>query len=138
MKTAFDPRHQRRRDAVKDLYAAGFNQSTQNTLALTVLENKDLLDAQIAKCAPQWPIDKLNRIDLAILRLAVFELTVDKREPIKVIIDEAIELAKEFGSESSPSFINGVLGAIVNLTHEATDNQNSVPDPADPLLTPGS
>ena len=78
------------------------------------MQHYPALDSIILKCAPQWPVDKLNRIDLAILRLAIYEITVDKKEPVKVIIDEAVELAKEFGSESSPSFINGVLGAVVN------------------------
>jgi len=58
-----------------------------------------------------WPVDKLNKIDLAILRLAIYELE-RKKTPPKVIIDEAVELAKEFGGENSPSFINGVLGTI--------------------------
>jgi N utilization substance protein B len=55
----------------------------------------------------------LNKIDLAILRLAVFELIIENSQPPKVIIDEAVELAKEFGSESSSKFVNGVLGTIL-------------------------
>jgi N utilization substance protein B len=78
-----------------------------------ILKNHEGIDEVITKHAPEWPLDKLNRIDLAILRLAVFELSVEKKEPIKVIIDEAVELAKEMGSENSPAFINGVLGSIV-------------------------
>ncbi|MBI1982106.1 MAG: transcription antitermination factor NusB, partial [Candidatus Levybacteria bacterium] len=66
--------------------------------------------------APEFPIGKINKVDLAVLRLAVFELLVERKEPQKVIIDEAIELAKEYGGETSPSFINGALGNI--LTHE--------------------
>ena len=66
---------------------------------------------KIKKAAPTWPIEKLNKIDLAILRLAVFELE-NQQTPPKVVIDEAIELAKEFGAESSASFVNGVLGTI--------------------------
>ena len=58
-----------------------------------------------------WPVDKLNKIDLAILRLAIYELE-NLEVPPKVVIDEAVELAKEFGSENSPSFVNGVLGTI--------------------------
>lgn len=58
-----------------------------------------------------WPVEKLNRIDLAILRLAIYELGNEKIPP-KVVIDEAVELAKEFGSENSSSFVNGVLGTI--------------------------
>jgi len=70
------------------------------------------IDEKIHVAAPEWPIEKIAKIDLAILRLAVYELTVDKKEPSKVIIDEAVELAKEFGNSNSPQFVNGVLGTI--------------------------
>jgi N utilization substance protein B len=121
MKTPQDPRHQRRRDIIKHLYTASFNQKTQDDFVKQIFTHTQTLDPLIALCAPQWPIDKLNRIDLAILRLATYELVVDTKEPFKVIIDEAIELAKEYGSESSPSFINGVLGAIIDkLTNDNT------------------
>lgn len=71
------------------------------------------IDKHIASAAPEWPIDKIAKIDLAILRLAVYELTIEKKEPPKVIIDEAIELAKEYGNEHSSQFVNGVLGTIL-------------------------
>ncbi len=71
------------------------------------------VDARIHAAAPEWPVDKIAKIDLAVLRLAVFELTVDKKEPPKVVIDEAIELAKEYGNEHSGQFVNGVLGTIL-------------------------
>jgi N utilization substance protein B len=86
-------------------------------IAAKVYERREEFDQHIASSAPQWPIDKLNRIDLSILRLAVFEL-LNTDTPPKVVIDEAVELAKEFGSESSPSFINGVLGNILKLKEE--------------------
>lgn len=112
MKTATDPRHIRRREAVKALFAETYShQPNLPELAQEILKNKEKLDAEIQKAAPQWPIDKLNRIDLVILRLAVFELE-DGEIPPKVVIDEAVELAKEYGGESSSSFINGVLGTI--------------------------
>lgn len=118
MKTASDPRHLARRDAVKVLFAQSFTQHqnvgagyTVPDLVKKILDQKESLDKEIEKAAPTWPIDKLNKIDLAILRLAVYELE-SKDTPPKVVIDEAVELAKEFGSESSPSFINGVLGTI--------------------------
>lgn len=112
MKTATDPRHLRRREAVKVLFADTFTkQSNIPELAREVLAQKEALDKKIAEAAPEWPIDKLNKIDLAILRLAVYELEREDAPP-KVIIDEAVELAKEYGSESSSSFINGVLGTI--------------------------
>lgn len=112
MKTAKDPRHQKRRKVVKLLFAQTFTkQACTDKLAQKILKNQKAIDKKISRSAPAWPVDKLNRIDLAILRLAVFELK-QKETPPKVVIDEAIELAKEFGSEASPSFINGVLGTI--------------------------
>lgn len=114
MKTAADPRHIRRQKAVKALFAFSFEKGkAPNTLAKTVLKSRQKLDKTIGKCAPEWPIQQINRVDLSILRLALYELMVDKSQPPKVIIDEAVELAKEFGSESSPSFVNGVLGAVL-------------------------
>lgn len=71
------------------------------------------IDERIRVAAPQWPIDKIAKIDLAVLRLAVFELTIEKKEPPKVVIDEAIELAKEYGNDHSSKFVNGVLGTIL-------------------------
>lgn len=103
------------------MFAASFTpQNSVGELASQVLGKKDELDATISESAPQWPVDKLNHIDLAILRLATFEILFSDT-PNKVIIDEAVELAKEFGGESSPSFVNGVLGDILNKrdsTHE--------------------
>ena len=114
MKTATDPRHLRRREAVKILFADTFTkQPNSPELVAEILKHKVKIDNKIKKAAPAWPIDNLNRIDLAILRLAVYELG-KKEAPPKVIIDEAVELAKEYGSESSSSFINGVLGTIYN------------------------
>lgn len=78
-----------------------------------IIKNLPRIDSLITKSAPQWPLDQVNKIDLAILRLAVFELVLNKQEPEKVIIDEAVELAKEFGGQSSPAFVNGVLGTIL-------------------------
>lgn len=77
-----------------------------------IVKNFDKIDKEILISAPEWPLERINKIDLSILRLAVYELTIQKNEPPKVIIDEAVELAKEFGSESSGPFINGVLGDI--------------------------
>lgn len=71
------------------------------------------IDKAIETSAPQFPVDKISKIDVAVLRLAVYELLFEKSQPQKVIIDEAIELAKEFGGDKSPSFINGVLGHIL-------------------------
>jgi len=112
MKSSTDPRHQKRRDALKILFAKGFaKQDETNETAEKVYKDIEAIDAIITESAPAWPIDKLNRIDLAILRLAIYEMK-DKTAPPKVIIDEAVELAKEYGSENSPSFVNGVLGTV--------------------------
>ena len=113
MKTAHDPRHQLRRDTVKLLFAESHtHQKNLNEQAKNVLKVGSELDGIIPKAATEWPIDKLNKIDLAILRLAVYELTHSDTPP-KVVIDEAVELAKEYGAESSSSFVNGVLGTIL-------------------------
>lgn len=112
MKTATDPRHLRRREAVKVLFAETYtDQPNPPELVQKILSQKDRINKLIGDAAPQWPIDKLNKIDLVILWLAIYELEEGDTPP-KVIIDEAVELAKEFGSESSSSFINGVLGTI--------------------------
>jgi N utilization substance protein B len=112
MKTATDPRHLRRREAVKVLFAETFaKQARQPELVINILKQKKKIDKLIENAAPAWPIDKLNKIDLAVLRLAVYELENEDTPP-KVVIDEAVELAKEYGAESSSSFINGVLGTI--------------------------
>lgn len=112
MKTATDPRHKRREHVVQQLFAANFQHHPEPAVKY-IWDKLSVIDPLIAAAAPEWPLDKLNHIDLAILRLAVYELVIDKTEPLKVIIDEAIELAKEFGSSASPNFVNGVLGHIV-------------------------
>ena len=114
MKTALDPRHKKRQKIVEDLFKIEFHTQPISPDSKEVIQHKDLLDEKIHTAAPEVPIDKINKVDLAILRLAVFELLITKKEPPKVIVDEAIELAKEYGGENSPAFINGALGKIVN------------------------
>jgi N utilization substance protein B len=77
-----------------------------------VLQHKPDLDALIKKFAPAFPIEQMSIIDRNILRLAIFEILFNDKTPLKVAINEAIELAKGFGSDSSPRLINGVLGSI--------------------------
>jgi N utilization substance protein B len=115
MKTPYDPRHIKRQKAVKNLFRWSFQskQTIKNKLAQKVLIHQKKIDQVISQSAPDWPINQVNRIDLAILRLAIYELVVVKKEPPKVIIDEAVELAKRYGSEKSSSFVNGVLGTIL-------------------------
>jgi len=83
------------------------------------------LDKIIAEHAPEWPLDQVAVIDRNILRIALWEFGVARCTPLKVAINEAIELAKVFGSDSSPRFINGVLGSLVNHVSEI---QNLFPD----------
>ena len=77
-----------------------------------VLTNEGKIDSIIQTHAPAWPLPQLAVIDRNVLRLAVFELIIDNKVPVKAAINEAIELAKTYGSENSPKFINGVLGSI--------------------------
>lgn len=113
MKNPLDPRHKKRQKAVEDLFKIDFHRQTIGDYGKKIFANKTFLDEQITKAAPEYPIAKINRTDLAILRLAVYELLLEKKEPQKVIIDEAVELAKEYGGETSPAFINGALGKLI-------------------------
>lgn len=86
----------------------------------SIIDNLTTIDSIIKSIAPKWPLEKINKVDLAILRCALWELTITKDTPPKVVIDEAVELGKEFGTDTSSSFINGCLGSIINQSHEAT------------------
>jgi len=77
-----------------------------------VLGNKKSIDALIHIHAPSWPVEQLSAVDRNILRLAIFEISINNKVPVKAAINEAVELAKAFGSENSPKFVNGVLGTI--------------------------
>jgi len=79
-----------------------------------VLQNKDKIDALIKQFAPAFPIEQMSAIDRNILRLAIFEILFDNNVPTKVAINEAIELAKQYGGSNSRKLINGVLGSIVD------------------------
>jgi N utilization substance protein B len=76
------------------------------------------LDQLIAKYAPDWPLDQIAAIDRNILRMALWEFAIQGETPIKVAINEAVELAKHYGSDSAPRFINGVLGSLAEHQHE--------------------
>lgn len=76
------------------------------------------LDQLISKYAPEWPLDQIAAIDRNILRIAFWEFAIHRETPVKVAINEAVELAKQYGSDSAPRFINGVLGALVDHEHE--------------------
>ena len=81
-----------------------------------VLQNKETIDKTIGDTAPAFPVEQMAAIDRNILRLAIYELLIDNRVPMRAAINEAVELAKEFGGDNSPRFINGVLGSVSVLT----------------------
>jgi N utilization substance protein B len=87
-------------------------------LVLGTLEAAPKLDLLIAECAPEWPIEHLALVDRNILRLAIWEFAVSDETPLKVAINEAVELAKQYGADSAPRFINGVLGTLADRKDE--------------------
>jgi N utilization substance protein B len=78
----------------------------------------DKMDRLIARFAPEWPLDQMAVIDRNILRMAIYEFLVTDETPVKVAINEAVELAKVYGSDSAPRFINGVLGTLADHQEE--------------------
>lgn len=118
--TDIDPRHQRRIDRMQHLFAYGFySDSTAENFnpewqanIQPIIDQLATIDKQIIKLAPERPLSEINKVDLAVLRLAIFEIEWEKT-PTKVAINEAVELAKEFGGDSSPKFVNGVLGQLL-------------------------
>jgi N utilization substance protein B len=77
-----------------------------------VIEQRDAIDDVIHQAAPQWPVEQLSAVDRNILRLAIREILMNNGAPIRAAINEAVELAKSFGSDNSAKFINGVLGSV--------------------------
>lgn len=92
--------------------SSDFNQQLLKKLINGVDNNIEEINKIITMYAPQWPIEQIKKVDLEILRIAIFEGFIEKITPPKVAIDEAIELSKDFGGENSSKFINGVLGGI--------------------------
>ncbi len=80
-----------------------------------VIQNREKIDLNIQSLAPAWPVAQIPVVDRNILRLAIFEILLDNRVPVKVAINEAVELAKAFGGDNSSRFINGVLGSVSAL-----------------------
>lgn len=117
MKTSTDPRHKNRVLKVQALYSYSFQTKSPKIIA-PIINALSSLDILISASAPEWPLDNINRIDLAILRVATYELLHESKIPPKVAIDEAVEIAKTYGSDHSPSFINGVLGNILKTKKE--------------------
>ena len=116
-----DQRHDRRIKLMQDLFACTFNEeNTRICLAekpadstvVTIIKNLANIDAKIKQAAPERPLEEINKVDLSILRLIVHESDT-KKTPKKVLLNEAIELAKYFSAENSPGFVNGVLAKII-------------------------
>lgn len=110
-----DPRHQLRIRIIQQLYALTFTKSKEQAVdekTQLIIDNLENINSLIKQHAPKYPLENIAKVDLAILQLAVYELVFEKKQPAKVIIDEAIELAKELGSEKSFGFVNAVLGKI--------------------------
>jgi N utilization substance protein B len=90
-------------------------------LVAGVLAHGTTLDQVIQRFAPEWPLDQMAVIDRNILRIAIWEFAAEGQTPIKVAINEAVELAKLYGSDSAPRFVNGVLGALATRQAEITN-----------------
>ncbi len=109
-------------------FAPGIEESAFiESLVKGTLKNRAKIDEMIEKCAPEWPISQITAVDRNILRLGIYELIYGNYQevPPKVAINEAIELAKSFGGESSARFINGVLGTIYREMGEPMKNDKT-------------
>ncbi len=93
------------------------NEAFTRELVSGVIHNKEKIDHNIQSFAPAWPIEQIPVVDRNILRLAIFEILFDDKAPVKVAINEAVELAKRFGTGNSPKFVNGVLGSVSALAN---------------------
>lgn len=117
MKVRNDPRHEKRVRLMQAIFSQSFlkeDSTSADSEMNDILSKLKPIDSLIQTNAPAWPIQQISPLDLSILRLATWELLYkDKKEPYKVIVDEAVEIAKEYGSDASPGFINGVLGSII-------------------------
>lgn len=112
VKNKTDPRHLKRIKLVKKLFSWQFTGQIDPLIA-DIITQIDQIDNLISLSAPKWPLKKINNVDLSILRLACWELLNKPKTPTKVIIDEAIEIAKIYGSNTSSSFVNGALGSVI-------------------------
>jgi len=124
VKSNTDPRHLKRIKILKSLFAWQFTQNT-NLLNQEIVNQIDQIDNLIRLSASKWPLEKINKVDLSVLRLACWELLNKPLTPTKVIIDEAVELAKRYGSKSSPGFVNGALGSILIQIPQRHDSKKS-------------
>lgn len=102
-----------------ELDASNTDLTQTSNIIKGIKEHLDEIDNIIKECAPEWPLDKISKIDLVILRISIYEIVYGKSVPHKVAVNEAVELAKEFGNDTSSKFVNGVLGSVLeNLDKE--------------------
>ncbi len=94
-------------------------------IAVGVEENEDILDAQIEKNIRGWKIDRLSKVSLSLLRLAIYEMMFVKDIPISVSINEAIDLAKKYGGTDDAPYVNGVLGSVAKELGEKNPDENN-------------
>lgn len=141
LKNMLDVRHEARKIALQTLFEASFRpcdllevadrirrdqiiEGVDDDLLRAILtgveEHRPQIDTLIARCAPEWPFHQLAKIDVNILRIAIYELYIASSVPTKVAVDEAVELAKEFGSDSTSAFVNGALGTIVKFKEQGS------------------
>lgn len=122
-----DPRHKKRIKTVQNLFVLTFKNVGNNLpypedeMTKAIQKSLNLVDQHIQKYAPKFPINKIAKIDLSILRLSTYELLIKKEEPAKVIIDEAVEIAHEFGGDKSYAFVNAILGKIYNENKKGSE-----------------
>lgn len=129
MKTQADPRHLRRIRLLKAIYSYQYsktkfpplNPSDRATIN-RLLARIDFINQHINRLSTKFGVDKMAKIDLSILQLGIFEFLIAKTAPAKVIIDECIELAKEFGGINSSALINGILGKLLEETKYEQSN----------------
>lgn len=117
MKTVNDPRHKTRVYRVQSLFTYAFQRDQDSGSISDIINKLPVIDEVISLAAPEWPLNKINKLDLAVLRQASFELLFTDT-PSKVVIDEAVEIAKTYGSDNSGSFVNGVLGTILERNNK--------------------
>lgn len=101
---------------------SGDGETFARTLVGGIVQQRERIDAIIHRHAPEWPVDQMANIDRNVLRIAIYEFAIAEMTPARVAINEAIELAKLYGSESTPRFVNGVLGSLTAIPHSASNN----------------
>jgi len=118
-------------DELRDQFGKDLDENASyiTKTADAIIANIEAVDARIAEYASNWPIDQMALIDRNILRIGVYELYINKNIPSKVAINEAIELAKNYGGPSSGKFVNGILGAMYNdIKEEESSKKETQPE----------